>query len=398
MEDIIIIGGGVAGLATGAFIQHKKCLILEKKKQLGTKLLMSGSGQCNFTNIEPIQEFFTHYGSHGKHLRKALYNFTNYDLMDYLYQLGVESTVDMDTNKVFPESREAKDVLDALVRQCNSNGHRIYNQCTVKKVAAIDNGFEVITNHQSFKCHQLVIATGGRSYPSSGSSGDGYSFAKDLGHKITKIKPGLTHVLVQDHPFQSVAGISFKNVLVELYRNQSKVSDYLGDLLITHEGLSGPVIINHSRSFQAGDKLYVRFNSSIDSLEEWIIHKTITNGKIELHTLLKDLLPSSMTKVFLKSLSINPKDALATLTKENRKKIVTGITKYPFVIKALAGYNKAMVTVGGVDLSEIEMTQMESKLLKGLFFAGEVIDIDGDTGGYNIQACFSQAYLISKNI
>jgi predicted Rossmann fold flavoprotein len=414
--DLIIVGAGPSGLFCGinAMQMGKKILILEKKNSPGHKLLISGSGQCNITHEGDIQDFLDHFGDPGqaRFLRPALLSFTNNDLISFFESKGLKMIREKG-GKVFPETRRARDVLDILTLQCRDLGIVIkYNQVVMSitrdKDAGNEDGFLVTCKGGSYRSSLLAIATGGRSYPATGSSGDGYRFAEILGHRISKIGPALTPLLIKDYPFFDLAGLSFPDLMISFYR-QAKIREHQGDVLFTHEGLSGPGILDSSRYIQAGDILKLSFvpDDKRITLEEWLVNKARLDGGRSLLSVLADLshvelaivpLYPRLIKRILEISGIPSDLQIAQLTREKRSCLIDNLTGFPLVVSDLCGYNTAMVTRGGVERKEIDPRTMQSRLVKGLYLMGEVLDVDGDTGGYNLQAAFSTGMLAARSI
>jgi predicted Rossmann fold flavoprotein len=408
--DLIIVGAGPSGLfcALNSMQKGKKLLILEKKNSPGHKLLISGSGQCNITHDGNIQDFLDHYGDHGRFLRPALLGFTNRDLISFFEGLGLCISVREKGNKIFPKTKQARDVLNILIEQCNEKGVIIKCNQAVKSIARNEDGFLVGCKGGSYRSRLLVIATGGRSYPATGSCGDGYRFAGILGHRIAEIGPALTPILIKDYPFTDLAGLSFPDMNISLYRH-AKIREHSGDILFTHEGLSGPGILDLSRYIRAKDILKLSFvpDGKRKALEEWLVDKARLDGARSLLSVLADLprfVPSSvplyprLIKRMLEISGIATDLKMAQLTREMRSCLIDNLTGLSLVVSDLCGYNTAMVTRGGVDTMEVDPKTMQSRLVKGLYLVGEVLDVDGDTGGYNLQAAFSTGMLAARSI
>jgi predicted Rossmann fold flavoprotein len=414
--DLIIIGAGPSGLFCGinAMLAGKKILILEKKNSPGHKLLVSGSGQCNITHDGDIQDFLDHFGDQGqgRFLRPALLCFTNSDLISFFKSKGLEMIREKG-GKVFPETRRARDVLNILMEQCRVKGvvvkcNQAVMSITRNEVAGNESDFLVSCKESSYRSRLLVIATGGCSYPATGSSGDGYRFAEILGHRISEIGPALTPLLIKDYTFSDLAGLSFPDMRISLYRHE-KIREHQGDILFTHEGLSGPGILDSSRYIRAGDTLKLSFvpENKRKALEEWLLDKARQDGGKSILSALADLSHVELPIVPLyprlikRILEISgmPSDLqMAQLTRENRSCLVENLTGFPLVVSDLCGYNTAMVTRGGVERREIDPRTMQSRMVKGLYLVGEVLDVDGDTGGYNLQAAFSTGMLAARSI
>jgi predicted Rossmann fold flavoprotein len=391
--DLIVIGAGPAGLfaAARAGAGGARVLVLEKMTEPGRKLLITGSGQCNLTHAGDIPGFFSHYGKQGSFLKPALRYFTNTDLVSYFTALGVPLRGRED-EKIFPVSRKAQDILDALLEDCREHGVVIRCGEAVTGVERSGETFRVKTAAGEYHSTFILIATGGASYPSTGSSGDGYAFARALGHTIAGTAPALTPVRIREYPFSDLAGISLQDCTVSLFREGKKVDGFCGDLLLTHDGLSGPVILNASRYILPGDEVRVSFLPE-EQRNDLVQALTGCGGTRVKTALMSFHLPERLLKRLLDLAGIPPEATCAHLTKASRNQVLQVVTGHQMTVEALGGYRIAMVTRGGVALGEVNGKTMESRIADGLFFAGEVLDIDGDTGGYNLQAAFSTAAL-----
>lgn len=398
--DLIIIGAGPAGLFTAVNIKNgKQVLVLEKNAVPGKKLLISGSGRCNMTHSGDISEFFNHYGDNSRFLKTALRQFSNDDLMNFFREKGLGIIIDKN-GKVFPRSGNSRDVLAILIDECKKNNVRIdYNEA-VLKVEKRDRGFWIKTKNNEYICHKLVISTGGKSYPSSGSSGDGYDLAKDLGHTIVSPKPALTPGFIKNYKLGEISGVSLQNRTVYLYRDNKKIREHRGDIGFTHTGLSGPGILDFSRYMEKTDILKIDFaNRKGEDFTRTFIEAAEREGKISIGKFLKGYdIPVSLVRIILRELGLDRNEKLAFINKKMRNRVVDSFCEYPFVIENIGGFDIAMVTRGGISLNEVSSKTIGSKLVKDLFFAGEVLDIDGDTGGYNIQAAFSTGYLAAISL
>lgn len=402
LYDVVVIGGGPAGLflALQAGRSAHSVLLLEKKPSCGKKLLLSGSGQCNLTHEGPVQEFIPRYGSHGSFLRPALMTWTNQDLVAFFMDHGLAMATDPG-GKIFPATRKARDILDILLSECRSAGVRIHCDEPVMSVGVVEGGFLARTARGEYCAGNLVIATGGASYPATGSTGDGFDMARKLGHRVEETAPALTPVYIDGFAFSGLSGISFEMLPIRLFRAGKKVREHTGDVLITHAGLSGPGVLDLSRYIVAGDILEISFLPGMDAaaLDRHITGMARVHGNRLVRTCLVETgLPDRFLKAVL-ALSGVPGDLpAARLPKTARQAIVSHLTACRFTVGRLGGYGEAMVTRGGVSLKEVNPKTLESKLHQNLYFLGEVLDIDGDTGGFNLQAAFSTAYLASLNI
>ena len=407
--DLIVIGAGPSGLfcAINSSEKGKKILILEKKNSPGHKLLISGSGQCNITHSGDIQDFLDHYGDRGRFLRPALLGFTNRDLISFFEKSGL-GMVEEKGGKIFPESMQSRDVLNILTAHGRKLGLEIKCGHAVKSVARIDDGFIVSGEDERYRSRLLVIATGGCSYPATGSSGDGYAFARTLGHSISEIAPALSPVVIKEYPFSDLAGLSFSDLLISLYR-RSKIKEHRGDILFTHDGLSGPGILDLSRYIRAEDLIKISFvpEANRDALERWLVEKSQHDGGKRLLSVLADLprflppglqLSIRLTKRLLQISGIDFELQMSQLTRLMRNRLIDNLTGLPMVVSDVCGFDAAMCTRGGVDTSEVNPKTMQSRLVQGLYLVGEVLDVDGDTGGYNLQAAFSMGMLAARSI
>ena len=403
--DVIVIGEGPAGLmAAGQAAQSgAKTLLLAKMDKLGRKLLLTGNGRCNLTNRAPLEEFIKHFRPDGRFLRQAFNYFFSDELMDFFEELGVTTCVEQG-EYVFPESGKAQDVLDALVRWVQGNGVEIKTQSAVKKIIIDDGraiGVETIIG-QSFFADALILATGGASYPSTGSSGDGYRMAEEAGHKIIPIRPALVPVETTGDTAQQLQGLGTGFVGISLFADGKRIGkSFWGELMFTHFGISGPGILKISGDIAdllgEGKKVEVSIDLVPEVNEKVFEKELITDfkirGKQQINTLLKRIIQERLVEVCLNQSGIAAETLCSQITVEQRKKLVSQMKDFRFEVSGVRPLKEAMVTAGGVDTREIDPRTMESRIVKGLYFAGEVIDIDGDTGGYNLQAAFSMGYL-----
>ena len=397
--DVIIIGAGPAGLFTAIHSKTHKVMVLEKNAVPGKKLLISGTGRCNLTHDGRISDFFDHYGKNHRFLKTALHVFTNTDLIRFFNNYGMETVVDKN-GKVFPASQRAEDVLQVLIDICNKKNVEIVFNQQITEILKTESGFRIFTNTGTFQSRLLVITTGGMSYPATGSTGDGYHFAKQLGHTVVPPKPSLSPVFIREYSMASLSGVSVQNKDMYLYQSNKKKGEHRGDIVFTHKGLSGPGILDFSRFILSNDILKVNFlDMKPDDFRNILIHASEKEGKTAIQTFVKSFdLPRSLILLILQAINIEPDTRLAEITRVSRNQLVAAFCEYSFVVEKVGGFNMAMVTAGGVNLEEINPKTLESKLVPGLYFAGEVLDIDGDTGGYNLQAAFSTGFLAGMQI
>lgn len=399
--DIIIIGAGPAGLMCAACIDSgANTVILEKMPDAGRKLSISGSGQCNLTHSGDVRSFLNAYGKNGRFLKKALYNFPNSAVSDFFTEKGVSLT-EREDGKIFPSSLRSADIISALKKEILSKGHRIFTASPVLSVShnEPDGPFEVTTQDDTFISKTVVISTGGRSYPSTGSSGDGYRFATSLGHSIAELSPALVPLTVKNWKMAELSGISFKNAAISMKKGASKISRQ-GELLITHKGLSGPLVLDISRYLEMKDSVTVNFHGELNTetaMEQISDIFSASPGTKASNTLYRIGIPQNFSTALLELAGID----LSTLCGSVSKKQIRNISELLCMnmMEVVKGpFEAAMATSGGIELDEVDPSTMGSKIVEGLYFCGEVLDIDGDTGGYNIQAAFSTAFTAASAI
>ena len=401
---VAVIGGGPAGImaAATAALYGNKVILFEKNDFLGKKLLITGKGRCNVTNNAPIEDFIKNVPVNGNFLYSAFYSFTNQDLIDLLKDLGIETKVERG-NRVFPTSDKAKDIVNALVKYSLDSGVKIVKVPVIKIIKNEDGTLTVVLkDKRGVKCESVVVATGGASYPLTGSTGDGYKFAKELGHSIVDLKPSLVPLTVKEEYVKSLQGLSLKNVSVTLNSNGKKVYDDFGEMLFTHYGLSGPIILSASSHMRKN----AHYEISIDlkpALDEQTLDKRILKDfeqakNKDFANSLDNLLPKKLIPVIVELSKIPPHKKVNEITKEERKSLVNLLKNFKFDVKGFRPIEEAIITSGGVNVKEINPKTMESKIVPGLFFAGEIIDVDAYTGGFNLQIAFSTGYLAGKNV
>jgi predicted Rossmann fold flavoprotein len=401
-HDIIIIGAGPAGLfsAMHAARPGRRVCILEKNESAGVKLLLTGGGKCNLTHSGTREEFLAHYGDKvkGRFVKPSLYGFTNHDLCRFFDDCGL-GTITTDDGKVFLASKKSRDVVRALVAECGNRGINIRYRETVTSVERGAGGFIVSTTESALESRSVVIATGGKSYQGTGSTGDGYAFAKQLGHSIVEQAPALSPIAVRDYRFAACSGISIRNARITVSRGGRKVVSTTGDVLFTHHGLSGPGILDMSRYIESGDAVAVSLfpADQYDGFEGRLAMDLAANAGTSLKRCLAHYgIPERLLTTALGTAGITVNAPCSKIDRKTRSALSSRLANQTFDIERVNGFDQAMVTRGGVTLAEIYPSRMESRLVQGLFFAGEVLDIDGDTGGYNLQFAFSSGYAAGK--
>ena len=404
MEIVAVIGGGPAGMmaASTAAGRGKKVILIEKNDMLGKKLLITGKGRCNITNDADIEDFFKNVPTNSNFLYSAFYSFTNKKLIELLNKLGLETKVERGM-RVFPVSDKSKDVLNALKKLLSISGVTVYKG----NVQSIINDNErkkiVFDDKKTLLCDKIIIATGGVSYPKTGSTGDGYKFAKSFGHTIIEPKPSLVPVVTNEDTYP-LMGLSLKNVTLSVYDNKKEIFSEMGEMLFTHYGVSGPLVLSassHLKHSKLEDyKFVIDLKPALDekTLDKRIIRDFEEFKNKDFVNSLSNLLPQKMIMPIVKNSGIEEHKKVNEITKEERRNLLNAIKNFTLTIKDFRPVDEAIVTSGGICVKEINPSTMESKIEKGLFFAGEVIDVDAYTGGFNLQIAFSTGYLAGKNV
>ncbi|MDD1686058.1 MAG: NAD(P)/FAD-dependent oxidoreductase [Methanoregula sp.] len=400
--DCIVIGAGPAGLFCAIHAAAPECrvIILEKNARPGAKLLLAGSGQCNITHDGEIRDFLTHYGNHGRFLRTALMSFSNKDLVEFFYERGLGMETEKN-GKIFPSTRKSDDVLEILRDECTKRGVSIRYSEPVQDLIRAGDGFRITTENGEYQARTIVLATGGASYQKTGSTGDGYRLAGALDQPVTERAPALTPVIIREYPFADLAGISFENLPFTVWRSGRKAGTWRGDILFTHTGLSGPGILDASRDIRAGDVIRISFAGDLtrETFAGELTGLVQANGPRLVRTIMAGFpVPDRLLKKILLLSGIPDDLTCAHLTAKQRSLLIACCTEFPLTVDRLGDFSIAMATRGGVALDDVNQKTMESKCVPGLFFAGEVLDIDGDTGGYNLQAAFSTGYCAAMGI
>ena len=409
----IVIGGGAGGLffcsAQAENKSNSKTLILEKNNKAGLKLLMSGGGQCNLTHGGSIKDFLSHYGKKGASIRSCLYKFNNIHMSRFFETLEVE-LIEREDQKIFPKSLSARQVQLALLNKAIENGVEVaYNQ-NVVGILPQGNGFWVTSASKennkcsTYWCENLVIAAGGCSFPDTGSDGHIlHLISKDLSVPVVTPKPALTPVYVENYPFECASGVSIGNVSMKIHCNMlGKLRNdlFTGDILFTHKNLSGPVILNASRYLNAGDVIELNFVYPKNFDDVSVKLKSSFQGSSkEIFSFITNefRLPKSFVEALFLSDNIAHKK-MSSLSGQEMRLVASKLSESKYSVTGLSGFDKAMVTAGGVDLSAVNLKTMESIQYPGLFFIGEVLDVDGDTGGYNLQFAYSSARSAKEKI
>lgn len=391
---VAVIGAGAAGMMAAA-VCEADVVLFEKNEKLGKKLFITGKGRCNLTNARDISEYFDSINRNPKFLYSALYTFTNENVMEKFESYGLKLKIERG-DRVFPSSDKSSDVIKTYEKMLRDNNVEIRLNTEVRKITKVDDQFDI--DGELFD--RVIIACGGISYKSTGSTGDGYKFAQKFGHKIVELKPALSPILL-NMDCTDLAGLSLKNVELNVFSGKKKISSEFGEMLFTHNGVSGPIVLRTSSLINRKEniKLFLDLKPALDrqTLDKRILRDFEEFKNKDISNALKNLLPKKMIDIVLKSANIKIYKKVNEISKEDRANLVESIKNLNLKYKSIMDINTSIVTSGGVDTSEIDSSTMESKLVKGLYFAGETIDIDAMTGGYNLQLANSTGYLAGIN-
>ena len=402
-KRICVIGGGAAGMmaAGTALLYGADVTIFESTDRLGKKLAITGKGRCNVTNRCTTEEFLENVISNPRFLYASLSEFDTESTIRFFESLGVSLKTERG-KRVFPESDKAKDIVDAM-RSYSSGANVIY-----KKVTALrqneDGSFVVTAGQNTYEFDSVIMATGGKSYPLTGSDGSGYRLAQKLGHKITELKPSLVPIESKDSVCKELQGLSLKNVAITIKdKNNSKIFSDFGEMMFTHFGVTGPVILSASSHLKGYDieslTLSIDLKPALDekTLDARVLSDFKNQSNKDFINSLGGLLPAKLIEPFVKAVSIDPRKKVNLVTKEERKQIIEKLKSFDISLYRFRPIEEAIITSGGVDVKEVSPKTMESKIKKGLYFAGEILDLDAYTGGFNLQIAFSTAYLAGKS-
>lgn len=407
---VIVIGAGAAGLlAAGRAAENgAKVLLVEKMKQEGRKLLITGKGRCNITNQDNQAEFIKHIYPNGRFLKHVFSKFFSKEIIQLLNDQGVETNVERG-GRYFPVSNNAADVLKALLQWVKSNDNvEILCGCKLadfiveeKQVKGVEVEFFSNGKKAKFFANKVVVCMGGNSYPATGSSGEGYELIKALGHKIEPIRPALVPIETEGDIAEKLQGLSLKNVKAMVWVNGKKMKEDFGEMLFTHFGLSGPIILTLSRTIVDELRANNTIEVSVDlkpalddhKLDNRLIRELDANGKKRIDNICKQLLPTKMIPVILELAAIDPSKQGHQINAKERKKLRVLLKELRFKVIGHRSFKEAIITAGGVNTSEVYPKTMESKIIKNLYFAGEILDLDADTGGYNLQIAFSTGWM-----
>ena len=421
MSKVLIIGGGAAGMMAGVFTarNHHEVHILEKNEKLGKKVFITGKGRCNVANACDTEELFPAVMSNPKFLYSGFYSFGPQDVMDFFEEAGVPLKVERG-NRVFPQSDHSSDIIRALERELKTAGARVHLHTAVKKVVKErtsdpETGIEkekitgvILADGTFMEGDAVIVATGGFSYQSTGSTGDGYRFAEELGLKVTDISPSLVPLKTKEDYIPKLQGLSLKNTGLTIKNGKKVLYEDFGEMMFTHFGVTGPMIL--SASAHIGSKLAKAPNGELtayldlkpaltrEQLDARILREFESGQNKQFKNVIGVLFPSSLTPVMLELGGIPADKKIHDISREERQHFIDLIKAFPFTITGMGEFKEAIITKGGVSVKEINPGTMESKKISGLYFAGEVLDLDAVTGGYNLQIAWSTAYLAAQAI
>ena len=412
MKNVCVVGGGAAGLmaAYAAAKNGHRVILIEKNEKLGKKIYITGKGRCNFTNDVPPDEFLKNVVRGNRFMRGSIYSFSSQNAIQFFEEQGLSVKIERG-NRAFPSSDHASDVTKTLEKACKKEGVVIHlNEKAIKintimsDIIPMPRIVQLQTDKEIYDCDVIIIATGGLSYPSTGSTGDGYTFAKALNHTVTDLKPALCGLNLEGDFYKDLQGLALKNVKLTIKNGQKSVYEEFGELLFTHFGVSGPIVLSASSIINrlplSALSVTIDLKPALDeqTLDKRLLRDFEKYKNKQISNALCELLPQKMIPILLKMSGISEKKAVNVLTKEERAKLVNSLKRLPLKIRSLRGFEEAIVTSGGVELSEINPKTMESKKVFGLKFCGEVLDVDAFTGGFNMQIAFATGFAAGNTI
>ncbi len=402
MNKIIVIGGGAAGMMSAISASNNKdneVILFEKNEKLGKKIYITGKGRCNVTNASDVDNLLDNTIGNKFFMYSSYYTFDSYSVMDFFENEGLSLKVERG-KRVFPKSDKSSDVIKTLKQKLNKNNVKVFLNSTVTEILTDNNIVSgVIVNGKKYESNKVIIATGGLSYAQTGSTGDGYSFAKKMGHTITPLSPSLVPLNSSSDFISDLQGLSLKNIQLKIKINDKEIYENQGEMIFTHFGVSGPLILTASR-YLVNEKIkncvgVIDLKPSLSSaeLDKRILRDFEKYKNKDFKNSLNDLLPQKIIETIINLSKIDPYKKVNEITKTERKNLVQLLKNFTFEIIGNAGYKQAIITAGGINVDEIDPSTCQSKIVSGLYFVGEVLDIDCLTGGYNMQVAFSTGYL-----
>ncbi|MEN8199642.1 MAG: NAD(P)/FAD-dependent oxidoreductase [Thermodesulfobacteriota bacterium] len=406
-KRVVVIGGGAAGLmaAGQAAEAGAQVILLEKMKRPGRKICISGKGRCNLTNSAQVKDFIEHFGKNGRFLHQAFSRFFAPELVSFFQEKGLEVTLERG-GRYFPSSGKAPDILKAFMRWLGQLQVEIRNNSPVKKFIVKGGQIKgVVTGGQELPCDAIILATGGASYPSTGSSGDGYRLAESVGHTIVPVRPALVPLEIQGGIDPNLVGLELRNVGLRLFIDNKRKSQLFGELHFIKTGISGPLTLTLSGeavdSLRDGKKVTLSVDLkpalSYEKLEARLLRDFTKRYREPLSDTLRGLLPAQLVPLCLQQTDIPPEQPTGQISKKERKKLLHWLKEWKMEVSGHRPFSEAIVTAGGIALGEVNPRTMESKMVSGLYLAGELLDLNGDTGGYNLQAAFSTGWLAGRS-
>lgn len=398
--SVAVVGGGATGLFVAGLLARKgeAVTVFEKNEKAGKKLFITGKGRCNLTNLCSVDDFLKNVVRGEKFLRTAIYNFTPNDCVQMFESLGLRTKVERG-NRVFPESDFSGDVIDALKKVLCKNVKFCFNH-EILQISKLEQTFVLKTKSQEFEFDKVIVATGGKSYSATGSSGDGYKFARAFSHNVIEPVPALCPILIKDKFIKSVEGVSLKNVSLNVEFDGKKKS-FFGEMIFTDKGISGPIVLTASSYVNRAKnvKISLDFKPALDekTLDARLVREFDANKNKNLSTVLKNLLPNALIDPFVEKIGLQGDLKINSINRADRQKILSGLKNFELKFGGLYPIESAIITSGGVDISQVNPKTFESKIVSGLYFLGEVLDVDALTGGFNLQIAWATAFCLAKN-
>ncbi len=407
MSKVLVVGGGAAGMFAAIFAAYNgnEVHLYEKNEKLGKKLFITGKGRCNITNTSDMETLFSSVVTNAKFLYSSFYGYTNQNVIDFFKNIGVRTKVERG-NRVFPVSDHSSDVIIGLTKELEKLGVEIHLRTEVERIVGTEQ-FEYVKlkNGTKVSGDACIVATGGCSYPTTGSTGDGYRFAKELGHKVGELLPSLVPLVIKEEYVKELQGLSLRNVEAAVYDGKKKLYDDFGEMLFTHYGVSGPLMLSASSYIGKEVKkkelrLVIDLKPALtfEQLDQRVLRDFEESKNKQFKNAIQKLFPSKLVPVILAVSDIDSEKKVNLITREERHEFVTLIKNFTLTITDLRDFNEAIITKGGVNVKEISPATMESKLVRGLYFVGEVLDLDALTGGFNLQIAWSTGYAAGSSI